>query len=159
MPHTFTATLHRLEGKIAWTVFYVPFSVPDVYGTNGRFEVKAVIDGHPFRGTLLPSRNGHYLPFNQAMKTACKKELGDSVHVVMEPDAEPRTVAVPEDVGAALAADPAAKALFEALPDYWKREQITKITSAKQPETRARRICALLKLLPTVRRLRGSGGG
>ncbi len=135
-----------------WTVFYVPFSVPDLYGTNGRLEVKAVIDGHSFRGTLLPSRNGHYLPFNQAMKTACKKKLGDSVHVIMEPDTAPRTIEVPEDVAAALAADPKAKAVFDRLPDYWKREQITKITSAKLPVTRERRIRALLTLLPTLPR-------
>ncbi len=152
MPHTFTATLHRLEGKIAWTVFYVPFSVPDLYGTNGRLEVKATIDGHPFRGTLLPSRNGHYLAFNQAMKSATKKKLGDTVHVVMEPDTAPRTIEVPEDLAAALAADAAAKVRFDGLPDYFKREQITKIVSAKQPETRARRIQALLKVLPTLPR-------
>lgn len=152
MPHEFTAVLHRLEGKIAWTVFYVPFSVPDLYGTNGRLEVKAVIDGHPFLGTLLPSRNGHYLAFNQAMKSACKKKLGDSVHVVMEPDTAPRAIELPDDVRAALEADPNAKALFDRLPDYWKREQLTKITSAKQPETRARRLRALLTLLPTLPR-------
>jgi len=140
MPHDFHATLHRLEGKIVWTVIYVPFSVRELCGTSGRLAVKAVIDGHPFRGTLLPSRNGHYLPFNQAMKSACKKGLGDSVHVAMEPDTAPRGVEVPEDVRAALAADPAAKMTFDRLPDYWKREQITKITSARRPETRGRRI-------------------
>ena len=147
MTHEFDAVLHRLEGKIAWTVFYVPFSVSKLYGTQGRLEVKATINGHAFRGTLLPSRNGHYLVYNQAIRSVCKKKLGDSLHVTMEPDTAPRTVEVPEDVRRALAADKAVLAAYEGQPDYIKREQITKITSAKRPETRQKRIVSLFEVL------------
>jgi hypothetical protein len=147
MTHEFDAVLHRLEGKIAWTVLYVPFSVPDLYGTQNRLEVKGTVDGHSFRGTLLPSRNGHYLVCSQAIRSACKKTLGDSVHVTMEPDTAPRTVEVPEDVRGALAADKTVLAAFEGQPEYIKREQVTKIAEAKRPETRQKRIAGLLELL------------
>ncbi|OPZ49658.1 MAG: hypothetical protein BWY92_01334 [Firmicutes bacterium ADurb.BinA052] len=38
--HEFDAVLSRLEGKMPWTVLYVPFSVSDEFGTNGRLTVK-----------------------------------------------------------------------------------------------------------------------
>ena len=87
MAHEFEAVLHRLEGKMPFIVCYAPFSVPEVYGTQGRLEVKGTVDGHPFRGTLLPSRNGHYFVFNKALRDLCGKQLGDSVRVTcMKPD-------------------------------------------------------------------------
>jgi hypothetical protein len=147
MPHEFDAQLHRLDGKIMWTVFYVPFSVPELYGTNNRLNVAVTIDGHAFAGTLLPSKQGHYLPFNAAMKAATRKQLGDTVHVVLEPDTAPRVVEVPACLQAALAADDAARATFESQPDYMRRESITHIMQAKADATRDRRIQALLERL------------
>jgi len=145
--YTFTAVLHKLEGKIQWTVFYVPFSVQDAYGTNGRVNVKAMIDSHSCTGTLLPSRNGHYMVFNAALREACRKDLGDTVHVTMELDDIPRTVEIPGDILHALEAHEHLLQRFTGQPDYIKREEITKITSAKKQETRERRIEALLAKL------------
>jgi ribosomal protein L11 len=146
--HQFDAALHRLEGKIAWTVFYVPFSVPDIYGTNGRLNVKTIIDGHAFKGTLLPSKNGHYLAFNKEMKEACKKNIGDSVHVVLEKDDETRTVEIPDSIKEVLENNPGAMEAFQKLPDYIKREEINRIASAKQQQTIEKRLNELVgKLL------------
>ena len=36
----FTATLARLPGKIAWTVFYVPAEIAQGLGTKGRITVR-----------------------------------------------------------------------------------------------------------------------
>jgi hypothetical protein len=140
----FDAQLRRLEGKIKWTVFYVPFSVSAAFGTNSRVNVKAVINGHPFSGVLLPSRNGHYLAFNQAMKAATGKALGDTVHVRLAADMEPRVVEIPEDILAALNENEAARAAFDALPDYIKRGEISRVTDAKTEATRHKRRQALL---------------
>jgi hypothetical protein len=152
MTHEFDATLCRLEGKIAWTVLYVPFSVPDTYGTNGRVNVSATLDGHTFAATLLPSRNGHYLAFNQAMKAATGKALGDTVHVVLAPDTAPRGVEVPDEIRAALDGQDGAREAFNALPPYIQRAEIGRITDAKTEPTRQKRLSGLLE------RLRGPGG-
>jgi uncharacterized protein DUF1905/bacteriocin resistance YdeI/OmpD-like protein len=149
--HEFDAVLKRLEGKIAWTVFYVPFSVQEVYNTKGRVKVKARIDGHAFAGTLLPSRNGHYMAFNREMKAACKKGIEDSVHVTLELDTEPRVVEVPADVLVALETNGDAYSKFQALPYYIKREEIRKITGAKKQETRERRLQKLIDNLQQAR--------
>jgi len=146
MPHEFDATLHRLEGKIAWTVFYMPFSVPDTYGAQGKFQVKGTVDGNPFTGTLLPSRNGHYLVYNQAMRAGSKKKVGDAVHVVVEPDTEPRAIVIPEDVRDGLESFGVMK-VFQECPYYQQREELVKIDSAKQPETRGKRIQDLCRKL------------
>lgn len=143
----FDAELHRLEGKIVWTVFYIPFSACDAFGTNGRVNVKVSIDGHPFNGVLLPSRNGHYLPFNAAMKAATGKALGDTVNVWLTADTEPRVVEVPEEIGELLAMNAGARSVFDALPDYIKREEIHKVMSAKCEATRLKWQQALLDKL------------
>lgn len=149
----FEAELRRLEGKIVWTVFYIPFSACDAFGTNGRVNVKVSIDGHPFAGVLLPSRNGHYLAFNQSMKATTGKALGDTVHVCIAEDKEPRVVEVPEEIRAALGESGPALQAFDALPDYIKREEINKVMSAKSEATKVKRLQALLEQL--IQRARG----
>jgi len=147
MNYDYDAELQRLEGKIAWTVAYVPYPVSDDYGTSGRVNVVATLDGHPFRVVLLPSRNGHYLAFNQEMKAATGKALGDTVHVAIAPDTAPRPVEVPEEIASALAANGSARSVFDALPAYIQRGEIQRVTSAKAEATRQRRLEALVEKL------------
>ncbi|GFN37087.1 YdeI/OmpD-associated family protein [Tepidimicrobium xylanilyticum] len=147
MNKEFNAILQKLEGKMQWTVFYVPFSVEEEYGTKSRFNVHAVIDGHPFLGTLLPSRNGHYMVYNKAMKSACKKEIGDSIHVILRPDKEERILNIPDYVLEAIRSNPIANSKFNELPYYIKREEINKIEEAKKEETRIRRLEKLIQKL------------
>lgn len=143
----FEATLVRLPGKIAWTVFYIPASFTDPIGTKSRITVRAVVDGAEFRGTLLPSSNGHYQVYNQAMREHCGKEIGGTVHVVLEVDEQPRELEIPPDVATALNSSAAALAQFTSLPYYIRREEINKICAAKTLPTREKRITALVDKL------------
>ena len=147
MKHEFDAILKKLEGKMAWTVLYVPFSVKESYDTNGRLNVKAEIDGNSFDGTLLPSRNGHYLVYNKEIRKVCKKVIGESVHVKMEVDIQPRTIEIPHIIKTKLIENQNALQEFDKLPNYIKREQINKIMSAKREETKDRRIQKLIQSL------------
>lgn len=140
MNKEFNTILQKLEGKIQWTVFYIPFSVEEEYGTKGRFNVQAIIDGHPFSATLLPSRNGHYMVYNKAMKSVCKKEIGDSIHVILRSDKEERILNIPDYILEAIRSNPIANSKFNELPYYIKREEINKIEEAKKGETRIRRL-------------------
>ncbi len=129
-----------------WTVFYVPFSVQELYGTNGRINVKGSVDGHPFTGILLPSRNGHYLVFNRELRTQCEKHCGDTVCVEMQLDNSPRTVEIPAFIRQAVESKGLLSA-FIVLPDYIKREDIKRIEDAKRDETREKRLTTLLAKL------------
>jgi uncharacterized protein YdeI (YjbR/CyaY-like superfamily) len=129
-----------------WSVIYFPYPAQEHFGTNGRVNVNVVIDVHQFDGVLLPSRNGHYLVYNAAMKKLVKKVLGDAVQVGLERCAEKRELVVPEYISAVLK-DGAAFEKFLEMPDYIKREEINKIESAQRDETKSKRLQALVERL------------
>jgi len=54
---------------------------------------------------------------------------------------------VPDDLAAALAADEAARQVFERLPPSHRAEHVRAVEEAKKPETRARRIARALEML------------
>ena len=62
-------------------------------------------------------------------------------------DTAPRTVEVPEDLAAALAEEPAARAFFEGLSPSKQKWFTTSVTGAKQEETRRRRVETAVQLL------------
>jgi uncharacterized protein YdeI (YjbR/CyaY-like superfamily) len=73
---------------------------------------------------------------------------GETVVVELDPDREPRSVTVPDDLSAALAAGPAAaRERFEALSFSHRREYVEWIEEAKRTETRSRRIAGALERL------------
>ena len=85
---------------------------------------------------------------NRANLEAARAGLGDRVAVTLERDTEPREVALPPELEAALAADPELRAKFD-LGSYTRRKEHAEwIATARQPATKARR---LQKLLDTLR--------
>ena len=62
------------------------------------------------------------------------------VDVDLELDTAPREVVVPDDLRAALEADPAARATFDKLSYSNKSWHVLQVTGTKNPETRARRV-------------------
>jgi uncharacterized protein YdeI (YjbR/CyaY-like superfamily) len=81
-------------------------------------------------------------------------EAGQTVDVDIELDTAPRVVEVPDDFGAALAAEPAAKAFFEGLSNSEKGWFVGGIRDAKTPETRQRRIDKAIERLRAGRGVR-----
>lgn len=73
-------------------------------------------------------------------------EIGDTVEAVINVDDAERTVEVPDDLAQALSKAKLRKA-FDALSPSQRKEHVRAITEAKRPETRSKRIEALLALL------------
>lgn len=74
-------------------------------------------------------------------------EIGDEVDVSIAADERERTVEVPDELAAALDADPAARAAFDAL-SFTRRKEIARgIADAKQDATRQRRLAKALEEL------------
>jgi hypothetical protein len=146
MKYEFDAEIKMLEGKMKWPVVYFPHPAAEHFGTNGRVNVKAVVDDYEFECTLLPSRNGHYLVYNVAVKKAVGKKLGDTVHVALEKSEEKRELIIPDYVLTALKENGVLDA-FLAKPYYMSREEIVKIESAQREETKANRLRALIDKL------------
>ncbi len=142
----FESTIERLPGKIVWPVIYIPACFAEEAGTKTRINVIAEVDGHISSCTLLPSKSGHYLVYTKEMREHCGKEIGGTVRVKLERDDQPRELEIPQDVEEALT-NSKVKEDFEKRPYYIRRDEITKISSAKAQETRERRIKALIEKL------------
>jgi uncharacterized protein YdeI (YjbR/CyaY-like superfamily) len=72
---------------------------------------------------------------------------GDEVEVDLELDTAPREVTVPDDLAAALDAEPTARATFDGLSYSNKSWHVLQVTGAKTDETRQRRIAKSVETL------------
>jgi hypothetical protein len=118
-----------------------PFDVEKLFGTKGQVKIKALFDQQiEYRGSLAKmGQHCHCLGLTKEIRKTLQKTFGDSVHVLLEQDTEPRVVSVPEDVMAILGQHPSAQAYYETLSFTDKKEYIRWIESAKKMETRENR--------------------
>ena len=142
----FDSEIMRLEGKIKWNVFHFPYPAQEHFGSKGNIPVRVTVDGHAFDHMMLPSKNGHYLVYNEFIRRAVGKQCGDVVHVTLEKDTKKRELVLPAYIGGALQSAGVMETFLK-LPDYEKREQINHIELAKKEETRLNRIAALIRRL------------
>jgi uncharacterized protein YdeI (YjbR/CyaY-like superfamily) len=84
---------------------------------------------------------------NKELQRGAKVGPGDTVRVEMEPDTEPREVAIPSDFRQALAKHPQAKAAFEKMSCSRKKLLLESIEGAKKAETRVKRINKAIETL------------
>jgi len=145
MVYEFDSEIKMLEGKMKWKVVYFPYSVKEIFNTNGRVTVQIIVDGHEFDHTLLPSKNGHYFVYNEFILRAVHKELGDQLHVILT-KCENRNIIVPDYITKNLE-EHGMLNTFLIQPDYMKREQLNYIEIAKKEETRTNRVQALIHKL------------
>ncbi len=90
---------------------------------------------------------GHVIGVNADMRKALGKNTSDTIHVVMDRDAEERTVEIPADMLIALDSNPTARDYFSKLPYSHRKAYVNHITEAKKPETRARRVEKTIEML------------
>jgi hypothetical protein len=130
------------------TLVPVPREVAARLGLKGMPKVKAVIAGHPYRGSLMPMGDGTYcLGVLKSIQEAAGVGQGDSVTIELALDTEPRTVEVPSDLAKALGHDKKAAAAWDALSFTNRKEAARAIEEAKRPETRQRRLDGVLTKL------------
>jgi len=146
MKFEFDSEIVRLEGKIKWNVFYFPYPAMEHFGSKGNIPVRITVDGHEFEHMLLPSKNGHYLVYNEFIRRAVGKNPGEIAHITLEKDIKKRELVIPAYIEEALR-EAGALELFLKLPDYEKREQVNHIELAKKEETRFNRLGALIRRL------------
>ena len=103
--------------------------------------VQGTINRHPFRATLEPDgQRSHWLKVDRKMREAAEADVGEVVTLEIAPAEEELEPKVPADLRKALAAAPKARVVWSDITPVARRDWIYWITSAKQPETRARRI-------------------
>ena len=135
------------EKSGSWTFLILPKNASAKLPSRGMAAIEGTINGFPFQATLEPDgQKSHWLKVDRKLSKSASADAGDMVTLeIMQAAAEP---AVPADLRKALAAAaPKARALWLDITPNARRDWIHWISSAKQAETRARRIknaCSML---------------
>jgi hypothetical protein len=152
----FSAKLFRSKAteKIgSWTLLTLPKSASAKLPSRGMTMVEGTINGVPFRAALKPNGKGsHRLTINKAMQDAADLDADHAVTVEITRAGEEPEIRVPMDLRIALAATPLAQAGWEDITPMARRDWIFSISSAKQPETRRRRIEKACDMLASGKR-------
>jgi hypothetical protein len=148
----FTGMLTPTPRGRGGTLVPVPRAVATKLGLRGMPKIRAVIDGQPYRGSLMPMGDGTWcLGVLKSIQEAAGVGSGDTVTVELEVDTAPRVVDPPPDLARALVKDMKLAAAWEKLSFTNKKEMALSLTEAKKPETRERRVAAALALLARER--------
>jgi hypothetical protein len=124
-----------------------PFDVVAVFERKGRVPVKGTINGFPFRSSLMNMGDGHMMVVNAQLRGGAKCKAGDTVAVLMELDEDKRTVEVPAYLKKIIDCDPKAREFWPKLSFTHQKEYVREIEGAKKPETRDKRVAAMMNAL------------
>jgi len=131
-----------------WTFLILPKNASAKLPSRGMTAIEGTINGFPFEATLEPDgQKSHWLKVDRKLRVGADADAGDVVTLEIAPAAEQPKPMVPADLRKALAAAAKARAVWSDITPIARRDWIQWITSAKQPETRARRIknaCSML---------------
>jgi hypothetical protein len=125
----------------------VPEDVLASLGRGKRPPVRVTVNGYTYRTTVAPYSEIILMPFNAQHRAATGLRGGEEIEVDLVIDDEARTVEVPADLAAALAAEPAAAAFFAGLSYTNRKTFVTWIEESKKPETRTTRLSKAIELL------------
>lgn len=140
------------EETRSWTLT-LPKNASAKLPSRGKTMVEGTISGFPFRAALLPNGKGtHWLRVNKTMRDGAGADVADTVMVEIARAGEEPEIRVPMDLRRALAAAPLAEAGWEDITPLARRDWIFSISSAKQTETRRRRIEKACDMLASGKR-------
>lgn len=124
----------------------VPADVVEQLGGGKRPAVLVDVNGYSYQSTIGVMGGRFLIPFSSDKRAATGLAGGDAITVELTLDTAPRTVEIPDDLAAALAAA-GARGAFDALSPSARKAHVTKVTSAKAAETRTRRVEAVVATL------------
>src|SRR6266446_7867413 len=154
-----TKTLIRFKAKLSrpaesekagsWTFLILPKNASAKLPSRGMTPIEGTIDGFPFQAALEPDgQKSHWLKVDRKLSAAAGADAGDIVTLEIAPAGKETEPELPTDLRKALtAAAPKARKLWTDITPNARRDWIHWITSAKQDETRVRRIknaCSML---------------
>lgn len=145
----FRTTIQQ-SGKTA-TGFRVPDEVVEAFGSGRRPPVKVTINGFTYRNTVAVMDGVYMVGVSAENRVGAGVAGGDEVDVDIELDTAPREVAVPDDLAAALDAEPKARATFDGLSYSNRSWHALQVTGARTEETRQRRIAKSVETLKAGR--------
>lgn len=140
----------QLNGKTA-TGIPLPPDVLAALGGAKRPKLRVTLRGYTYRTTAGSVNSVAMLPVSADVREAAAITAGDRLEVTVEPDTEPREVALPADLAAALDHHPQARRFYDSLSYSRQLAYVTWTEDAKKPETRSRRVTETITLLDAGR--------
>ena len=133
----------------SWTFLILPKNASAKLPSRGMTAIEGIINGSPFQAVLEPDgQKGHWLKVDRKLSESAGADAGDIVILEIAPAPEDTEPTVPADLRKALAAAvPKARKLWSDITPNARRDWIHWISSAKQKETRTRRVknaCSML---------------
>jgi len=119
----------------------------DSFGAGKVFPVAVTIGGRTARLRLARMGGENMIGFTKAVRADLGLEIGQEIDAVIRVDSAERTVDVPTELAAALDAEPALRAAFDALSYSARKEHARMVADAKQVATRERRIAKIVETL------------
>jgi len=141
----FRTTIQQ-SGRTA-TGIEVPGEVMAALGSGKRPAVTVTVNGYSYRSTVASMGGKAMVSLSAEHRAGAGVAGGDEVEVDLELDTAPREVVVPDELVAALDAEPAARATFDGLSYSNKSWHVLQVTGARTEETRQRRIARSVETL------------
>jgi hypothetical protein len=148
----FKAKLFRpAEGEKAcsWTFLLLPKNASSKLPSRGVMPIEGTLNGFPFQATLQPDgQKSHWIKVDRKLSKVAGADAGDIVTLEIAPAGKDTEPEVPTDLRKALATSARkTRDVWSDITPNARRDWIHWIDSAKQEETRARRIknaCSML---------------
>jgi hypothetical protein len=137
----FTTTIQASGNK---TGIEVPEQVVAELAAGKRPPVVVTINGKSYRSSIAVMGGQNLVSLSAANREFVGVAAGDTVEVDLELDTQPRIVEVPEDLAAALAAEPSAQEFYAKLSYSAQRRFVEPLGDAKTADTRSRRIAKVV---------------
>jgi len=153
----FTATLLQpaeSDKGDSWTFLILPKNASAKLPTRGITPIEGTINGIAFQAAVEPDgQKSHWLKVDRKLSKSAGAKAGDIARLEIAPAAEDTEPEVPADLRKALAAAaPKTRATWSDITPNARRDWIHWITSAKQEETRTRRVKNACSMLATGKR-------
>ncbi len=132
----------------SWHYVDFPEDAFEIFGKKGFIKVKGGINDKPFKSNLFPKGNGFHA---MSLPLKLQKELGvklhDEISITIEEDFVERIVSMPIELQEAIDFDEEFATLFQQLSASKQKDYRLWIGSAKQTETRIKRVVELAERL------------
>lgn len=142
------------NAKADWTFLVLPKNASEKLPSRGIAAVEGTLNGFPFHAVLQPDgQKSHWLKIEKKLREAAGADAGDVLNLEIVPTTEAPEPEVPADLRRALVgAAPKTRELWSHITANARQDWIHWITSAKQPETRARRVKSACSMLAAGKR-------
>jgi len=137
----------------SWAFLTLPKNASAKLPSRSTMLVEGTINSFPFRAALEPIGKGnHWLEVNKDLRDAAGANAGDTVTVEITRVGEEPETRMPMELCKALRVAPRAQASWADITPTARQNWILWITTAKQPETRTRRIENACEMLASGKR-------